>query len=322
MIIWKTYHAEIKALMDKNLSSSAIAVVLAKLHQNENLNKPRQIRRQMAIIRDGETPKEIMKPATSARILVFDIETAPFKSFVWSFWKQNVGQNQVISDWFCLTWAAKWLFEEEVMSDKLTEDEVLNEDDERIVRSFWKLLDEADIVIAHNANGFDIPKLNTKFLQYGLHPPSPYEVIDTLLHLRKKFKFGSNRLNYVNAVLGLDVKQDTGGFELWSTCMEGNVASLEKMEKYNVQDVKILEDLYLKMRSWIQPHPNIGLHVDEDIKACPSCGHHHLEPCGTYNTYANSYAALRCTNCGSISRERRNNVSKQKKQNLVISTPR
>ena len=322
MINWKDYHDEISNLMNKNLSSSSIATVLAKIHQNPDLDKPRQVRRQMALLR-GEI-ESVVKPIPKhkAKILIFDIETAPFRTYVWSFWKQNVGQNQVISDWFCLTWAAKWLFEDNVMSARLTEEEVLNEDDERIVKEFWKLLDEADIVIAHNANGFDIPKLNTKFLQYGLHPPSPYEVIDTLLHLRKRFKFGSNRLNYVNMVLGLDVKQDTGGFDLWSSCLGGNVDSLKKMESYNIQDVKILEDLYLKMRSWIQPHPNIGLYVDENIKACPSCGHHHLEPCGTYSTYANSYEALRCTSCGSISRERRNNVSKEKKQNLVISTPR
>lgn len=324
MINWKDYRPEIKVLMDKNLSSAAIATVLAKIHQNELLDKPRQVRKQMSLIRDTslESKKAIKQPKNKAKILVFDLETAPHKAYVWKFWKENVGGNQVISDWFCLTWAAKWLFEEEVMSDRLTEEEVLSEDDERIVKSFWNLLNEADIVIAHNANGFDIPKINTKFLQHGLNPPCPYEVIDTLLHLRKKFKFGSNRLNYVNAVLGLDVKIDTGGFSLWSKCMEGNVEALKEMEKYNIQDVQILEDLYLKIRSWIMPHPNIGLHIEDNVTACPTCGHEHLEECGSYRTYVNSYKALRCTSCGSISRERKSEVSVEKKKNLMVSIPR
>jgi DNA-directed RNA polymerase subunit RPC12/RpoP len=322
MIIWKDYSGDIMQLYSEGYSSSEIGELLSDLHETPEVNKPRQIRRVIQKERDNLTEIKKIPVNHTAKILIFDIETAPHRAYVWKFWKENVGQNQVISDWFCLTWSAKWLFEDDVISAKLTPSEVKNEDDERIVRRLWSLLDESHIVVAHNAINFDIKKINTRFIQYNLPPPSPYEVIDTLAHAKKRFGFSSNRLNYINAVLGLEVKQDTGGFELWAKCMEGSQEALNNMESYNIQDVRILEDLYLKMRPWIQPHPNIGLHIEDNVVACPSCGHDHLEPCGTYNTYVNIYEALRCKSCGAVSRSRKPITNKVKSKNLAVSTPR
>jgi len=75
------------------------------------------------------------------------------------------------------------------MSDIVTSKEVVNEDDERIVNSLWKLFDEADIIIAHNGGNFDIPNMNTRFIVNKLPPPSAYQMIDTLKVARKGFGF-------------------------------------------------------------------------------------------------------------------------------------
>ena len=66
------------------------------------------------------------------KILILDIETAPMRVYVWRRWKQNVYPDQVISDWFMLTWSAKWLYSEEIISDRLTSQEAINENDKRI----------------------------------------------------------------------------------------------------------------------------------------------------------------------------------------------
>lgn len=90
--------------------------------------------------------KEISMP----NILILDIETSPLKAYVWRLWKQDIYLDQLISDWFCISWAAKWLNHPETMSDVLTPDEIKNEDDSRIMKGLWNLLNDADIVIAHN----------------------------------------------------------------------------------------------------------------------------------------------------------------------------
>lgn len=261
---------------------------------------------------------------TSAKVLVMDIETAPIRAYVWGIWNQNIGINQIQSDWFCLTWAAKWLFEDKVYSAKLTPKEVLKQDDKRIIRGMWELLNQADIVIAHNGSRFDLPRLNTRFIIHGIHPPLPYQTIDTLSHIKRQFGFTSNKLDYVNKLLNLERKTDTGGFELWERCMLGEQAALDDMERYNINDVRILEETYLRIRPWIKPHPNMGLFIlDENQFHCPSCGSVDLKEGGKdYHTTVNIYTALRCENCGATSRKRVSEISIKKRRFVLQSSPK
>lgn len=261
---------------------------------------------------------------TSARVLVLDIETAPIRAYVWGIWQQNVALNQIQSDWFCLTWAAKWLFEDKVYSAKLTPKEVIKQDDKRIIQGIWELVNQADIVIAHNGEKFDIPKLNTRFILNGLQPPLPYQQIDTLKHIRRQFGFTSNKLDYVNKLLNLERKTDTGGFELWERCMKGEQDALDLMEQYNVNDVRILEETYLHIRAWIKPHPNMGLFIlDETQSRCPSCGSDDMAEMGKhYHTSANIYVAQRCGNCGATARKRLADITIKQRRHLLMSTPK
>lgn len=261
---------------------------------------------------------------TSAKVLVLDIETAPIRAYVWGIWQQNVGLNQIQSDWFCLTWAAKWLFEDKVYSAKLTPKEVVKQDDKRIIRGIWELVNQADIVIAHNGEKFDIPKLNTRFILNGLQPPLPYQQIDTLKHIRRQFGFTSNKLDYVNKLLNLERKTDTGGFELWEKCMTGDAVALTTMEQYNINDVRILEETYLHIRAWIKPHPNMGLFIlDESQSRCPSCGSDDMKEMGKhYHTTANIYVAQRCGNCGATARKRTADATIKQRRHLLMSTPK
>jgi hypothetical protein len=265
------------------------------------------------------TNTKMDKIQTSAKVLILDIETAPISAYVWGIWNQNVHLPQIKSDWFCLTWAAKWLFEDKVYSAKLKPEEVANQDDKRIIEGIWKLLNEADIVIAHNAVKFDIPKLNSRFILNGLHPPLPYQIIDTLVHIRRQFGFTSNKLDYVNKLLNLERKKETS-FELWDNCMKGDKKALKEMEDYNVQDVRILEETYLQIRPWIKPHPNMGLFIlDETEQRCPSCGSSDLQDQGKcYNTSANIYELFRCGNCNSVSRKRLGAATIKQKRHLLI----
>lgn len=257
---------------------------------------------------------------TTAKVLILDIETAPIRAYVWGIWNQNISPNQIESDWFCLTWAAKWLFEDKVYSGKLTPKEVKSQNDGRIIKGVWRLLNEADVVIAHNAEKFDIPKLNSRFVLNMMHPPLPYQVIDTLKHIRRQFGFTSNKLDYVNKLLNLERKQDTGGFELWEKCINGDGEALAKMESYNVTDVKILEETYLRMRAWIKPHPNIGLFILDAHERCPSCGSNELNEEGKeYVTSANKFVVFRCGNCGSTGRRRKSTLTVTEKRNNLIS---
>lgn len=238
----------------------------------------------------------------TAKVLVFDIETAPLKGYFWRIWKENIGMNQLIADWHMLTWAAKWLDDKEVMYDSTH----LHGDptnDRPLLESLHQLLDDADIVVAHNGNRFDIPKVNARFLQAGLHPPSPYKRIDTLQVAKRQFAFTSNRLDAIAQYLGIGAKHETGGFQLWEQCLAGSHAAFDKMVEYNIQDVELLEQVYKEMRPWIPNHPNIG-NLEEQTHACPKCGSKHLQKRGFSYTQVGKYQRYQCNSCGGWSRER------------------
>jgi uncharacterized protein YprB with RNaseH-like and TPR domain len=254
------------------------------------------------------------------KVLLFDIETSPLQAFVFqkSIWKTNVGADQVISEWYMLTWSAKWLFDDTLISQRLTGKEARKEDDSRIVEGLWKLLDEADIVIAHNGDGFDIPNMNTRFVVLGLPPPSPYQTIDTMLVARKQFGFTHNSLNGLAKIFGFEAKMDTD-FELWKRCVAGDEEALEYMQTYNKGDVTLLEKIYLKLRPWIKNHPNIGLFVESKAAICPNCGGDSLKwlPDKFYYTSTSKFPLFICK-CGAYGRSRFNSLDKSVRKSLVV----
>ncbi len=256
-----------------------------------------------------------------AKILVLDIETAPLEAYVWGLWKQNIYSEQLISNWYMLTWAAKWLYSDRIMSDVLTPTEAITENDYRIICSLWKLIDEADIVIAHNGDKFDIARMKSRFIVYEMKPPSFYKQLDTLKVARKEFGFLSNSLNALAKIFNVPCKYNTS-FSLWKGAKQGVQEDLDAMELYNRQDIKVLEDVYLRMRPYIKGHPNLDLYVDDEKSSCPHCSSKKLivEEGKFAYTQALRYPMYRCTNCGAIARARKGLKYQFKKQ--ISSIPR
>lgn len=250
------------------------------------------------------------------KVLILDIETAPLLANIWGIWNQNISTDNIKSDWFMLTWAAKWLFETKVYSARVTPKEAKRNDDKRIVKSLVDMVSQADIVITHNGDRFDLPRINTRAIINKIAPPLPYISIDTLKVAKRHFSFTSNKLDYINKQLGLPQKTETN-MELWRDCFHGDEDALKKMEKYNINDVKIHEQTYLTMRPFIRPHPNIGLHIIDEHERCPSCGGKDLTDVGKlYYTTMNTYEMFRCK-CGAVGRRKKSN----KRSNKLSSSP-
>lgn len=268
----------------------------------------------------SESTDEKEPEITLPKILIFDIETAPLRAYVWARFKQNVYTDQMMTDWFMLTWAAKWLFGNETYSDKITSKEVKDEDDSRIVHSMYDLINEADIVIAHNAERFDVAKINSRFVVNDLPPTSPYQVIDTLKIAKKQFGFSSNKLDELAIVLNLGIRKLDTDFTLWSGCMDGDKQSINEMEEYNRYDVTVLEEVYLKIRPWIKSHPNLALYSETDSSQCSNCGSTKLKYIDNYYyTPTGKYEIMQCRECGAMNRKRHTSVHKDKRKNLLVS---
>ncbi len=199
-----------------------------------------------------------------------DIETSPNLGYTWSKWETNVLSFE--RETYLLCYAYKWYGETKTKVVSLPDFPTYKKnkaDDKSLVKSLWDLFEEADIIIAHNGDKFDIKYSNGRFLYHGFTPPTTYKTVDTLKVARGKFKLNSNSLNDLGKFLNVGKKVETGGFELWLGCMEGNEESWKKMCKYNKQDVELLEQVYIKLLPWVRNHPNLVLH--EDTPACTHC---------------------------------------------------
>jgi hypothetical protein len=261
-------------------------------------------------------PKVYAKRSGFPKVLILDIETALMEIYSYGIYEQNIRPNQIKKDWFVLSWAAKWLFSSDTMSAAVTEKEAISRDDHRLIGGLWNLLNEADIVITHNGNRFDLPRINTRLIMYGFPPPTHYRTIDTLLTARQVFGFTSNKLDYLNKALGLELKDDMH-FGDWVKCANGDKESLNKMEKYNRGDVINLEDLYLVLRPWIQNHPNIGLYIETEGGVCKNCGSTDLTWDGYHTSNTGQFRSFRCS-CGAIGRDRVNLLTPAKRKNLTV----
>lgn len=238
---------------------------------------------------------------TKAKVLIFDIETTPNLAYVWGKWQQDVIRFQ--SEWEMLSFSYKWLGERKTISVGRN-----NFSEEALVLRLRQLFDEADVVVAHNGNSFDIKMCNAKFIEFGLTPPSFYKSIDTKLVAKRYFRFNSNKLDDLGNILGLGRKIDTGGFDLWLGCMNNDKASWKKMLAYNKQDVVLLEKIYLKLRPWIDNHPGINI-IEGKPDACPKCGSGPLHARGTKHTKTTTVQRYQCQNCGGWCQSRKSQRS-------------
>lgn len=253
------------------------------------------------------------------KILVLDIETAPTLAWVWKRFKENIGQNQVVQEGYVLTWAAKWVGEDSVSSDSLHlyPENLALEDDKPLIESIYKMLNEADIVVAHNGDRFDMPILNARMLYHGFKPPKPYRTIDTLKILKNRFRFPSNRLDSVCEYLGIGNKVSTGGFSLWARCMNKEVEAFEKMVEYNIYDVILLEELYRKIAPWYPTHPNVANYIPSDKPRCTVCASSDLRSDGTVSTNISTFEVHQCNSCGHWNRSRVNIKTKDEMSNTL-----
>jgi hypothetical protein len=263
-------------------------------------------------------------PATGPKVLIYDIETAPIVAHVWGLWENNVGLNQIDSDWHVLSWSAKWLGapENEVMY--MDQRGVKNiEDDSKLLKQIWNLLNEADIVITQNGKKFDQKKLNARFILSGFPPTTSYKHIDTAQIARKHFAFTSNKLAYMTDKLCSTYKKLTNhgnfpGHELWVQCLKGNIDAWNEMEKYNKYDVLSLEELYHKLIPW-DSSINFNVYTDEEVTRC-SCGSMNFRKNGFYYTNAAKYQKFTCKQCGKEHRDIVNLLSPEKKETLKKGT--
>lgn len=268
--------------------------------------------------REDETKKESNFP----KILLLDIETAPAEVLAFGRFKQNLTQDHILNEggWL-ISIAWKWLYDDKTFGEVLASNEALLKDDIRLINDIVLRINEADVVVGHNIDSFDIPKIKARMIRHGLKPFKTVKTIDTL-KIVKRLGFPSNKLDSLASFLGVGRKVQHQGISLWKGCMQGDKVALQDIQEYNIADVELLEKVYLKLRAYDTMPPNIGKLYNEEVSRCPVCGSDDIETTSNLvHTPVSVYQEVVCNCCGHRSRKRQVVNTKEARSNVLI-TPR
>ena len=223
------------------------------------------------------------------KILFFDIETRPIVAYTWGKYLDGsvVGIKE---EWQLLSVSWKWLGERQVYFQRAENNSDLN-----LCKIIQTLFTDADVVVAHNGDEFDVKKCRARFVFHKLPPTKHIATVDTRKVARRHFAFTSNSLNDLGVFLGIGKKAKHAGFDTWIGCMSGDKKSWKIMERYNKQDVRLLEKVYKRLRPYMERHPNIAAISGKG--ECPKCGSSNVAKRGVRGNATGLQQQMHCVSC-------------------------
>ena len=173
------------------------------------------------------------------KVAFFDIETTNFNA--------DIG--------IMLSWALKYVGDKKVYSDIITKKEIMDGRlDRRIVLSLLAELRKTDVVVGYYSTGFDIPFLRTRCLILDI----PFPAYGSLNHYdcyytaRAKLKLHSKRLASVADALHCNNEKTPVKIAVWQKAQYGDPTALKYVLDHNKADVLVLEEVYDRLRKFVQ----------------------------------------------------------------------
>lgn len=208
------------------------------------------------------------------KVLIYDIETS---YNIGKFWRAgynlNINPGDIIHERAIICISYKWLGEDQVYS--LTWDK--NQCDKFLLEQFIPILDEADMIVAHNGDRYDLKFIKTRALKHNLKMLINYKQFDTLKVAKSKFMFNSNKLDYISKFLGAEGKISTE-MKLWDDIILRKCPkAMIEMLTYCEEDVRQLEIVYNALVSWENPKFHIGVMSGGTKQTSPITGNVNIE---------------------------------------------
>lgn len=254
----------------------------------------------------------------SPKTLLFDIETSLQPVAVFQLAGNDwIQPENILAERHLVSVCWKWLGESKIYSVSLLDDPKRfakdPHDDKHVAEVFHDVMMEADCLVGHNSDSFDIKYLKTRMLVHGLTPLPPISSLDTYKVLKQQFMLNSNKLDYAGKILGLGRKKDTPK-GLWLDVLAGSKKAIKIMVDYNKRDVTLLEDVFKKLVPYIPNHMNRELFGGT---GCPKCGSNKIQSRGVHRAISKVYQRFQCQSCSSWFREFKSTIKTTSKYRVL-----
>lgn len=184
-------------------------------------------------------------------VLYFDLEIS--KSLYYTYGRRVHGEYlrsaDLVHEYFVICWAASYVDGSKVFSASVTPEQALNWSDKEILAPLHDLMSSAEVLAGHNIDGFDLKKINTRFISNGWKPiqdasGNKKKTIDTLKIARNRFAFESNALDDLCHKFGIKGKDRITDDDWREILKTGDQKTLDKIHKYCRGDVRNGKKLY------------------------------------------------------------------------------
>jgi DNA-directed RNA polymerase subunit RPC12/RpoP len=236
------------------------------------------------------------------RIILWDIETVMNVVATFRLMNQDpIPHRNVLNERYVVS--AAW---KELGTKKIHSVSVLDfpyrfkkdvHDDLGVLTKLHEVMSQADVLVGHNGDQYDIKFTETRMLVRGLPTLPPIPTIDTLKVAKNRFLFNSNRLDYLGQVLGCGHKVENET-DLWLKVLQGDAGAIKRMVHYNKGDIDLLECAFNHLQPYIPNYINRQLFTGEGGIKCPQCGSHHYKLEGWRFTTTRRYRRYHCLDCG------------------------
>ncbi len=248
--------------------------------------------------------------------LDLDIETSPNVGFFWSAgYKVNISHEQILEERKIITASFGWHGKKKIYDLKWDKDR----NDEKMTYDLVEVMNDADEIVAHYGDGFDIPWVRTRAMFHGIVVPN-WKTVDTKAWSSKYFFLNSNKLDYLAQYLGIGCKIRTE-YDLWKIATKGSdrasKEAVSRMVRYNRHDVDLLRPVYERLSLYCPIHTHQGVFEGKERWSCPKCASEHV---GVENRVVSKSGMLsfnmQCRDClkyYKISNTAHNQFTKRKK---------
>lgn len=249
------------------------------------------------------------------KILYFDIEVSAMEVKTYSLYPDYISHKNITKEWYLYSFAG--IFEGDDRSYYLDNRYASDiTDDRQLIEGLHHLLSQADILVGHNIDRFDIKKFNARAIKWGLPPITPKKTYDTLKMAKRLFAFTSNSLEYIANYLDLKERKSGHarfpGDSLWKEMEAGNIEAWDECYLYNVQDCKVTQELFKKLCTY---DPQVNVQAFYMTRTC-ICGSSSFRKDGKKVTKSGQFQAYRCKSCGKIYTEKQNLIEKDLRKML------
>ena len=233
-------------------------------------------------VRYNEQTNTKPQPNRDLKVLVYDIETSYniVKAFRTGF-NKTISPSDIIKERAIICVSYKWIGEDEVYNINWDK----NQDDKKLLEEFIPIMNEADLLVAHNGDKFDMKFIKGRAFKHNLPMLVNYAQFDTCKVARKKFDINSKSLDYIARYKGITERKMKVDMSLWDrVILERDPVALDEMIHYCNKDVTVLEKVYEAMVNWEYPKVHAGVILSQDRIASPYTGERNIELVKTTST--------------------------------------